>query len=468
MRLFLPVILIFLALTACSLAPKYERPDLLVPFAYKEAGKWVPASPTYATTDRGHWWEVYGDPKLNVLEEKVGRANQNLKIALARYQEARAKAAIARADFFPVITGVSNVQRDKYSANISNAPPVLQFNDMLLGADFSYEIDVWGRIRNQAAAAANLANASAADLASIDLSLHAELATDYFSLRGDDETQRALDATVIAYQKAYAVTKDRYDGGVAPIGDVDQAKAQLESARSLATDIRLKRAQLEHAIAVLIGEPPAEFALLPTKQKVKVISIAPSMPSLLLQRRPDIAAAELRVQAANATIGVARAAYFPDFSLLGSVGIESAVGYNLFRAPSLFWSLGPSAAVILFDGGKISAFVDLAKAQYFETVANYRQTTLTAFQEVEDSLVAIHQLNSEVKTQAAAAKAAYSALDQSRYRYVGGIVNYLDVVLSQNIALQAELLDVDVRTRRQIASVQLIKALGGGWQDLRY
>jgi NodT family efflux transporter outer membrane factor (OMF) lipoprotein len=300
----------------------------------------------------------------------------------------------------------------------------------------------------------------------MDLSLHAELATDYFNLRSDDEAQRVLDSTVKAYQEAYDLTESRHVGGAAPEADVDQAKAQLESAKSLAIDVRIKRAQMEHAIAVLIGEAPAQFHLPAVKKRIPFISVAPGVPSTLLQRRPDIAAAELRVQAANAQIGVARAAYYPDFSLIGALGFEGTSGSNLFSAPSLFWSLGPQAFWILFNGGKTQAFVDLAKAQYFETVANYRQITLTAFQEVEDNLIAMHKLNSEVVTQDAATKAAYKALQQAKYRYLGGIITYLDVVLTQNIALQTELVDIDVRVRRQIASVQLIKAIGGGWNGL--
>jgi NodT family efflux transporter outer membrane factor (OMF) lipoprotein len=465
MKQFLHAVIFLFVVTACSLAPKYERPDLTMPASYKEAGKWIPASPNYANTDRGSWWKVYDDVTLDALEVQVTRANQNLKAAYARYQEARALTAVARADLFPAITGVGYADRLKGSDNISHPLAPLQYNDLSVGADLSYEIDVWGRVRNQVSAAVSREHASAADLATVALSMHAELAIDYFNLRGDDEAKRILDSTVKVYQRAYELTRDRFQGGAAPQADVDQARAQLESAKTLATDIRLKRAQLEHAIAVLIGEPPAEFSLAERHQKIKVISIAPSIPSTLLQRRPDIASAELLVAAANANIGVARAAYFPDFNLSGGLGFESATGNILFQAPSLYWSLGPTAAWILFNGGKVTAFVELAKAQYFEQVANYRQTTLTAFQQVEDNLVAIHRLNSEMQTQAAATKAAYKALKQADYRYVGGLITYLDVVLTQNIALETELTDIDIRTRRQVVSVQLIKALGGGWDD---
>ena len=464
MKHHLHAMICLFAVTACSFAPKYTRPDLAIPPHYKEAGKWIPAQPSYANTDKGRWWKVYNDGTLNNLEEDVTRANQNLKAAFARYQEARALAAVARGALFPEIDAVSNADRYKSSANIAHSLSPQNYNDLLLGGTLSYEIDVWGRVRNQVSAAVSREQASAADVATVALSMHAELASDYFNLRGDDEAKRVLDETVKVYQKAYELTRDRFEGGASPKADVDQAKAQLESAKTLATDKRLQRAQLEHAIAVLIGESPADFTLPETKDKVHVISIAPSIPSTLLQRRPDIASAELLVEAANANIGVARAAYFPDFNLLGTLGLESATGNILFQAPSLYWSLGPSATWILFNGGKVTAFVDLAKAQYFEQVAIYRQTTLTAFQQVEDFLVAMHKLNSEMVTQAAATKAAYSALKQANYRYVGGIITYLDVVLTQNIALDTELADIDIRTRRQLASVQLIKALGGGWK----
>jgi NodT family efflux transporter outer membrane factor (OMF) lipoprotein len=452
-------------LSACSLAPKYERPELSIPVNYKEAGKWIPANPTYANLDRGPWWRIYRDPILNGLEVRVTLANQNLKIAFQRYQEACALAAVARADFYPTITADPAIQRIKNSSNTALVPPS-QYNDMLLGANLSYEIDVWGRVRNRVAAAQDQARASAADLAAVDLSLHAELASDYFALRGDDEGQRILDSAVKAYTVAYDLNYRRHKGGAAPEADVDQARAQLESAKTLAADNRLKRARLEHAIAVLIGVVPAQFNLPETLHIVRVVSIAPKLPSTLLERRPDIAAAELRVQAANAQIGVARAAYFPTFNLLGGLGFESAVGYNLLSAPSLFWSLGPQATWVLFDGGRISAFVHLAQARYFESVADYRQTTLMAFQEVEDNLVAIHRLNQEMITQAAAVAAAYRAEQQAKYRYKGGIINYLEVVFEQNIALQADLINVDIKIRRQQASVQLIRALGGGWPDL--
>jgi NodT family efflux transporter outer membrane factor (OMF) lipoprotein len=475
------------ALTACSLAPPYHRPDMSIPIKYKEykeykeykkAGKWLPAKPGYADTRRGPWWEVFGDPKLNALEEKVSVANQDLKAALARYQEACAAAAAARSAYYPTVRGVVNADRQQTSGNIANKNPISLFSDILVGAALTYEVDVWGRVRNLVAASENRARASAADLAALDLSLHAELANDYFALRGDDASQRVLDALVVAYRKALFLVRKRHQGGIASELDVDEAETQYENTKTLAADTRLKRAQLEHAIAVLNGEPPADFTLkpvVPTRIRIKphFISIGPDLPSILLERRPDIAASERRVEAANAEIGVARAAYFPDFNLLAAGGVESATFPKLFSMPSLFWALGsagasallaPAASIVLLDGGNIRALLNEANASYYETVALYRQTVLTAFQEVEDNLVASHQLKQEYHSQTAATKAAERALIQAQQRYFGGIITYLDVIILQNTALQSELALIDIHTRRQIASVQLIRALGGGWQ----
>jgi NodT family efflux transporter outer membrane factor (OMF) lipoprotein len=453
-----------LALTACSLAPKYHTPEMDIPAAYKEAGKWLPANPTYFSARRQSWWRIYKDPTLNDLEEKATLDNQNLHAAYARYQEARAQAAVARAGLFPQLTGIANPQRIGYSGNIANPLKTQVYNDTLIGADLSYEIDAWGRIRNQVAAAVSLEQASAADLAAVNLSVHAELATDYFGLRGDEQAQRILDETVKVYKKALYLTRMLHEGGAAPEADVDQAETQLKSTETLAYDIRLKRAQLEHAIAILVGQAPATFKIAPAHYEIPRVTVVPDLPSTLLQSRPDIAAATRRVQAANANIGVARAAFFPDFSLVGTIGFESQILSNLLQMPSLFWAIGPYATQIIFDGGRINAFLALAKADYFETVANYRETVLVAFREVEDNLVAIRRLDQEMITEAAAVKAANRAVVQADYRYRGGIITYLDVVVTQNTALQTELSDVDIRTRRQQASVQLIKAIGGGWQ----
>lgn len=466
-----------LAVSSCSLAPTYKRPTVPTPTTYKESGKWIAAKPSSAALDRGPWWHMYHDTTLNNLENQIASANQNLKIAVARYAEARAELGVAQSKYFPTAMGVANSNRQQISGNVANKVPVSLYSDNLLAVNFNYELDVWGRVRNTVETARDLASASAADTAFIDLSLHAELAKNYFALRGDDDAQRVLDETVMSYQKALNLIRNRYKGDIASASDVDQAQTQLDSAKTQAEDMRLKRAELEHAIAVLIGQPPAAFSLPRSHNKMVLVKVAPTLPSTLLERRPDIAEAELKVQAANANIGVARAAFFPTISLSAAYGVDSASLGNLLSAPSNVWALGPTTSSallnngsmpllsqIIYDGGRIQSLSDKAKAQYEETVAQYRQTVLTAYQEVEDSLVALRQLDKEYRTQSAASNAANRALQQAMYRYKGGLTTYLNVVVAQDKALQAELVKIDVRTRRQLASVQLIKALGGGWR----
>lgn len=467
---------VIISVTSCSLAPTYHRPTVCKPIKFKESGCWLFAKPHQAAVERGAWWEMYHDPILNDLEAQVLCANQNIKAAIARYDEARAAVCVAKSDYFPTFTGVANATRQATSRTAGNPLPSSVFNDLVVGINLNYEIDVWGRIRNNVAAAKSTALASCADVAVINLSIHAELASDYFSLRGDDDAIRVLDATVVAYEKALYLTRKRYQGGAVSVVDVDRAVNQLETAKTLAADRRLHRQQMEHAIAVLIGRPPALFCLPPIKRKNKLVVIAPDLPSTLIERRPDIAEAEYKVQAANYNIGVARTAFFPAFNLASAIGFESATLGNLIKRPSLVWALGPtiSSALLnngsmpemtqlLFDGGKTCGLTQEAWAQYHQTVANYRQTVLTAYQEVEDSLTAIRQLDREHQTQTKATAAANRALDQAMFRYKGGLTTYLDVVVAQNAALQSELSTVDVDIRRQQASVQLIKALGGGW-----
>jgi NodT family efflux transporter outer membrane factor (OMF) lipoprotein len=451
-------------LADCSLAPNYKKPATEVPPAFKEAGDWATAQPADDAA-RGNWWKIFGDPQLNALEDKVTAANQNLKVALAQYQEARNAADAARADLFPTVTGSGSATRNKDSGNIVDRPGIKYFNDFSFGANMSYEVDLWGRVRNAVAAAKDEAAASKADLAGVDLSLHAELASDYFALRGDDTMQDVLDETVKIDQQAFDLVNDRLKGGIATETDLDQAQTELENAKTQAADTRLQRAQLEHAIAVLIGQPPASFS----QDHVPLGDLAPAavnpgLPSVLLERRPDIAAAERRAAAANAEIGVARAAWFPTFSLTGSIGYESQGTSTWLDAPSRFWSLGPSGVMTLFDAGRIDALSDEARAAYDEAAADYRQTVLNAYQEVEDNLVALHRLEEENKSQQAAASAAERSLTQEKNLYEGGAATYIDVAVAQNTALQAELALVNIRVRRMTADVQLIKALGGGWQ----
>jgi NodT family efflux transporter outer membrane factor (OMF) lipoprotein len=393
---------------------------------------------------------------LDSLETRVTSANQNIKAAFARLQQARAETRVQRSFLFPTITAGPRVERGRASLNSPTYSPTRPAtgNDFVLEADLSYEIDVWGRIRNSVASARATEQASAADLATLDLSTHAELATDYFTLCGQDTQVALLDQTVVDYERAVALTRSLFEGGAAARGDLDQAEAQLETARTQARDMRLRRSQTEHAIAVLVGESPSTFHLDRRQLRLDVAPpvIDPGLPSALLERRPDVAAAERRTAAANADIGVARAAYFPVFNLGGSGGFEST-------------RIGPSAVLTVFDAGRHRAQSSQAHARYDEQVASYRETVLTAYQEVEDNLAASRDLEAEAVSQAAAVAATASALRQAQFQYQGGIVTYLQVVVTENAALSAQLTAADIQIRRMSAAVLLIKALGGGWRS---
>jgi outer membrane protein, multidrug efflux system len=456
-------------LTACSFAPVYKTPDSVpVTSEYKESGDWKAAQPV-DNQNRGAWWTIFQDPQLDALETRVGDVNQDLKAAFARLQQARAATRIARADLFPTLSAASSATRSRTSTNSPTYFPGRKpvYNNFDLEADLSYEFDVWGRVRNAVASAKASQQASAADLATLNLSIHAELATDYFTLRFEDAQQVLLDKTVADYTQSLQLTQNLYNGGGAAIADVAQAQAQLESARTQAADIRLQRAQTEHAIAVLLSENPSAFRLEPNPLPLELTPppIDPGLPSSLLERRPDVAAAERRVAAANAQIGVARAAYFPVFSLAAAAGLDSARSSNWLNAPSRFWSLGPAAGVLtLFDAGRHRAQTAQAKAIYDEQVADYRSTVLTAYQQVEDNLAALRQLQQESISEAAAVTATAKALQQAQYRYKAGLVTYLEVATNETTALQAQLSNVTIQMRRMSASVLLVKALGGGWQ----
>jgi NodT family efflux transporter outer membrane factor (OMF) lipoprotein len=459
------------SLAACSLAPVYERPATVPPAAsYKEAGNWKAAQPA-DTQPRGPWWSIYQDRQLDALEAQVTASNQNLKAAFARLQEARAQMRYVRASYLPTITASAGASRSRTSVNspqYSTVKPATQ-NDLLLESDFSYEIDVFGRVRNSVAAARANAQASAADLAVVALSMHSELAMDYFTLRSEDAQQTLLDQTVVEYGEALQLAQNLYDGGAAPLADVAQAQAQLETARTQAEEVRLRRAQTEHAIAVLVDEPASAFLLAPQALPLAKTPppIDPGLPSALLERRPDVAAAERSVAAANASIGVVRAAYFPVFSLSAALGFESTQGFSLINAPSTLWALGPSALLTLFDGGRRRAQTDQARAAYDEQVANYRNTVVTAYSEVEDSLAALRQLERESVSESAAVAATSTELEQANFRYQAGATDYLEVVTAENAALAAQLSAADIQVRRMNASVLLVKALGGGWEDRR-
>jgi len=457
------------ALGGCSFAPPYRTPPTAPPPAvFSEAPDWKTAAPADGVA-RGPWWSIFDDATLDTLEARVTNANQDLKAAFARLQEARAETRIARAGYFPTITANAGVTRERSSVNSPtfNAARPGAFNDLQLDADVSYEFDVWGRVRNTVTAARATQQASAADLGAIDLSTHAELATDYFTLRSDDTEQELLDHTVADYAQALQLTENLYNGGAAPLSDLEQARAQLESAKTQAADVRLRRAQTEHAISVLVGEQASVFHIAPTPLLASTgpPSIDQVLPSALLERRPDVAAAERLVAVANARIGVARAAYFPVFSLAAVAGFESTSASNWISAPSRLWSIGPAAALTLFDGGLHRAQSAAAHAAYDEQVADYRGTVLAAYQEVEDNLAALRELQNESFSEAAAVAATQSALQQAQYRYQGGLVTYLEVVTEENAALSAQLSAVDIQVRRLNASVLLVKALGGSWQN---
>ena len=455
-----------LPLGGCTVGPNYVRPSTDVPSAYKEAASpgFEAAQPSDALA-KGKWWEIYGDAELNSLEDQVTAANQSLKAAQAQFEQARAAVQVARAAYYPTVSGSASAARDHQSQNrpLFGVSSAINYNDFQLPVDASWEPDVWGRVRRSVEAARSEAQASAADLAGVDLSLHAELAMDYFELRGLDSQKKLLDSTVVSYQKALELTNSRYQGGIASAVDVAQAQTQLETTRAQDEDTDVQRTAFEHAIAVLIGKSPAEFSQMPTPLTSPPPSVPASVPSELLERRPDIAAAERRVQAANAQIGVARSAYYPQFALTGDGGFESSRLGTLLQGPAGFWALAGSAAELIFDGGQRHGLTAEARAAYDESVDNYRQTTLSAFQDVEDNLSALRVLQSEARTQDAAVAAAQHSLDLSITRYKGGVANYLEVTTAQSAALSDEVTAVSILTRRMAASVLLVKALGGGW-----
>jgi NodT family efflux transporter outer membrane factor (OMF) lipoprotein len=453
-----------LLLGGCTVGPKYVRPTAEVPPAYKEAGNFKTAEPSDATA-KGNWWEVYADPRLNSLEEQVSVSNQTLKAAQAQFLEARAAVRISRAAFYPTITagGAISTSRQSQDRALFGSDSPITYNDFQLPIDVSWEPDVWGRVRRTVEASRSEAQATAADLANTALSLHAELALDYFEMRGLDSQEQILDSTVTTYEQALTLARNRYQGGLASAVDVAQAQTQLETTRAQALDVEVQRAAFEHAIAVLMGKPPAEFSQPPLVLTTPPPALPSGLPSELLERRPDIAAAERRVQEANAQIGVARAAYFPLFALTGGGGFDSVAIGSLLSGPAGFWSLAGSAAQIVFDGGQRRGVTEQVRAAYDQSVDNYRQTTLTAFQEVEDNLAALRILENEAKVQDSAVAAAERSLDLSNSRYKGGVANYLEVIVAQSTALGDQRTAADVLTRRLAASVLLIKALGGGW-----
>jgi len=460
-----------LALAGCSLAPKYAPPPVSAPVAYKETGPWTPASPADAAS-RGAWWAVFGDATLNGLEQKVDQANPDLAAALARHEQARTYLTQARAALLPEIDGVASETSNQVSLHKPMIPLMRKlggagftnhYDDDIAGYQASYEVDLWGHVRNEVAAQKANVQASAADVANVRLSLEADLADAYMNLRGLDVQAKLLADTVQAYARALQLTQDQHDGGAASGLDVDRAKAQLQSARAQAVDVAAQRALYEHAIASLVGENASTFSLakstaMPVQPRVPV-----SAPSELLQRRPDIAAAERLTAAANAEIGVARAAFYPTVTLNAGQGFEDMGGMSLLAPSNAFWAVGPSVTLPLFDAGRRSAAVKRARAQFDEASANYRSTVLAAFQQVEDNLALNNKLADEAREQAGAVDAANKAEDIATTQYRMGEVTYLDVVVAQTADLEAQRMDITIATRRLLAGVDLIRALGGGW-----
>ena len=452
-------------LSACSLAPTYVPPRLDHEVTrYKEAGDWAPAAPA-DRQPRADWWQPFGDAKLDEVQQQLRTGNPDLHGAFARFEQARAIAREARSQQYPRLNAGASAIRGQASLNGPNTLAAGRTgNDFVTSLDVAWEIDLFGRLRNTTAAARARAQGSAADLAALDLSLQAELATDYFALRGDDATVALLEDSVALFDTAWEQTRRLYYTGLAAATDVDQADTLRQNARAQLAATRLQRARLEHAIAVLLGLPPAAFTLAPAPLAAAPPTIQVPLPSTLLERRPDVASAERAVAAANAGIGIARAAWFPVFSLqAAALGFESVTTANWLGAPSRFWSVGPGGQLPLLDVGGRSAVNAQARAAYEESVADYRKTALTAYQEVEDSLVAVHRLDEQQSADTAAAKSAQSAAYHADERYAAGVADYVEVTTTHTAALAAQSAALATRAARLNAAVALVQALGGGW-----
>lgn len=462
-----------LLLPSCKVGPDYKRPPAQTPTAYKElppagssaAAEWAPAQPSDAIA-RGKWWETYNDPELNALEEQVSISNQNLKAVEAQFREAKLSVRSARSYLFPTITTNPSIINSRSaitgSAGIQNFTPSSR-TTYDLPVDVSYQIDLWGSIRRSFQAVAEAAQISAAQLENARLSYQAELAQDYFSLRGSDGNKALLETTVKSYEEYLKLTQDRFNNGVASGSDVAQAQTQLNTARAQLIDYDVARSQFEHAIAVLTGKAPADLSVSSRPNKIMPPPIPVGVPSTLLERRPDIAAAEREMAMANEQIGIAQAAYYPNLSISATAGVESTAFLKWISWPSRFWSVGPQLAETVFDAGRRHAAVQQTLAAYDATVADYRQSVLVGFQQVEDNLAALRILEREAQAEDEAVKSAQNSLDISTYQYKAGTVNYLAVITEQTILLQDQVQALNINTRRMTASVLLIEALGGGW-----
>jgi NodT family efflux transporter outer membrane factor (OMF) lipoprotein len=462
----------------CKVGPNYHTPSAAMAPSFKEQpvatpppGEpgvgWKHAQPGDDTI-RGKWWESYNDSQLNTLEERVAVSNQSLKAALAQYTQALAAVQQFRSSYFPTVSVTPSYSRTRVSqhrptgVNPNSGNP---YSDLIASGQASWEPDLWGNIRRTVQQARANAQASAADLANVELSLRSELAMDYFELRGLDTQKQLLDDTIQQYQRYLQLTISRFHGGVATDADVAQAQTQLDQTKAQDIDVGVARARFEHAIATLAGQPASTFSLAPAPLALALPAVPVGVPSEILERRPDVAAAERRAAAANEQIGIAIAAYYPQLNITGTGGFESSRPGNLFQGPSALWALGGSATELLFDAGRRHALTVEARAAYDAEVANYRQTVLQSFQDVEDQLAALSILNQEAAAQQQTVADAQRSLQISTNQYKGGLTTYLQVITAQAIELSNRRTAADITTRQFAASVQLVKALGGGWDN---
>jgi len=455
-------------LNGCAVGPDFKRPDIAVPSSFAEAKGWKVAEPQ-DQTPAGPWWELYNDPLLSELVQQVSISNQNVLVAEAQFRQAQALVSQSRAAWFPTLSGSVSDTRNKGASTsglLSNGGPIHTSDRINLAS--SWELDVWGRISRTVEVNDTSAQASAADLAAARLSAQATLAQSYLQLRINDANQRLLNETLVAYQRSYDITNNRYQAGVASQADVAQADTQLKSTQAQSIDLGIQRAQLQHAIAILIGKPPSEFKIAAVNSVPTLPEIPLALPSTLLERRPDVAAAERRAAAANAQIGVAQAAFFPALTLSANGGYQNSTFTDIISTPYRFWSIAPTLALTLFDAGARSAVKEQAVAGFDKAAATYRQTVLSAFQEVEDNLAALTILAEEKEVQKAATAAANQFLTLTNNQYLAGTVSFLNVATAQTAALSAERSSLDLLNRQFAASVTLLKALGGSdWRQVQ-
>ena len=455
------------ALSSCSFAPPYRPPAVAAPPAFKEAGPWQAAMP--AATQASDWWRILGDPLLDGLEARLAADNPTLAGALGRYDQAQGYLQQARAGLFPTVGVNANITDNRQSDHrpLRSANQPTYYPADTVGGSLGFELDLWGRVRNSVRAGRALADASGDDAAALKLSLQGQLAITYLALRGYDQQLRLLEATVAAFGRANDTTQRRFQGGIASALDTGRAGAQLGEAQAQLVDVRAARALAEHAIAALIGQPPAALTIAVARTDPVQPPLPAILPSTLLQRRPDIAAAERRMFAANATIGVAKAAFFPAISLGGQGGFQNTGLSGLFTAPNTFWSIGPSAVLNLLDGGRGRGQLAVARANWAQSTADYRATVLRAFQEVEDNLALVHHLGDELAAENEAMRQAATAEQTSTNRFQKGAIDFLDVVTAQTTALRIRRTVIELHTRRMQSMVRLAVASGGGWQEGR-